>query len=93
MPFYEYRPGSTRFCPYCEKGFDLLQKIRDAALTSCPQCGNPISRIISAPLLGKSGPSLDRQNLEKHGFTQYRKAAKGVYEKTAGTGPPVISDD
>ena len=31
--------------------------------------------------------------LEKHGFTQYRKSGKGVYEKSAGKGPAIISDD
>jgi hypothetical protein len=32
-------------------------------------------------------------NLEKHGFTQYRKAGGGYYEKTAGEGPRVIKRD
>ena len=93
MPFYEYKPGSTTACSHCKNGFDLLQKIGDAALTACPQCDNPVHRVISAPFLGKGGPSLGRENLEKHGFTQYRKASKGVYEKTAGKGPSTITDD
>jgi len=32
-------------------------------------------------------------HIEKHGFTQYRKVGKGVYEKTAGKGPDYISGD
>ena len=28
-----------------------------------------------------------------HGFTQYKRAGKGVYEKTAGKGPDIITDD
>jgi hypothetical protein len=28
--------------------------------------------------------------LSKHGFTQYRKAGGGYYEKTCGEGPDVI---
>ena len=50
-------------------------------------------RQLSAPRIGKSGPSLDRANIEKHGFTQYRRSGQGVYEKTAGKGPDVITDD
>jgi hypothetical protein len=52
-----------------------------------------VERVLSAPNLTKSDTSLNTDNLEKHGFTQYRKSGKGVYEKTAGKGPNVISGD
>jgi len=93
MPIYEYKPSADRHCGYCKNGFEQLQKMRDAALVVCPRCDAPVQRVISAANLGKSGPSLDPANLEKHGFTQYQKSAKGVYQKTAGKGPDVISDD
>jgi putative FmdB family regulatory protein len=93
MPIYEYAPLTKDCCDYCQNGFDQLQKIQDGPLESCPQCGAMIRRVISAPSLPKSGPSLEPSNLEKHGFTQYRKSSKGVYHKTAGTGPDVIKDD
>jgi hypothetical protein len=32
-------------------------------------------------------------NLEKKGFTQYKKIGKGAYEKTAGKGPSHIIDE
>ncbi|MDC9720868.1 MAG: zinc ribbon domain-containing protein [Gammaproteobacteria bacterium] len=34
MPIYEYR------CQSCGFGKDVLQKISDAPLTDCPQCGD-----------------------------------------------------
>lgn len=93
MPIYEYRPVSTSACPYCTNGFDQIQKLSEPPLQLCPRCKQPVRRQISAPNLGKSGNSiLDRGNLEKHGFTRYEKAEKGVYEKTAGAGPNIIKD-
>jgi putative FmdB family regulatory protein len=93
MPIYEYRPTDERECSFCRCGFETMRKINDPELTTCPVCGQSVVRIISAPNLAKAGPSLDAGNLEKHGFTQYKKAGKGVYEKTAGEGPRVISAD
>ena len=93
MPIYEYQPSSPRHCEFCADGFEIIQKVSDARLSACPQCKAPVERQLSAPSIGKSGPSLDRANIEKHGFTQYRRSGQGVYEKTAGKGPDVITDD
>jgi len=93
MPIYEYRASTKQHCRFCESGFEVMQKIHDAKLSACPQCHAPVERKLSAPSIGKSGPSLDAANLEKHGFTQYRRAEKGVYEKTAGKGPDTLKDD
>jgi putative FmdB family regulatory protein len=93
MPIYEYRPSSEQHCEFCADGFEVIQKISAARLTACPQCEAPVERQLSAPSIGKAGPSLDQANIEKHGFTQYRRSGQGVYEKTAGKGPDVITDD
>ena len=93
MPIYEYRPREQNSCDYCADGFEVMQKIADPELTQCPQCGSPVGRLISAPSVPKSSPSMDADNIGKHGFTQYRRAGKGVYEKTAGKGPDIITDD
>lgn len=93
MPIYEYEPSEQQRCPYCSGGFELLRKLSDPPLRHCPECQAPVIRKISAPNLGKAGPSLSESNIEKHGLTQYRKLEKGVYEKTAGKGPDIISDD
>jgi putative FmdB family regulatory protein len=93
MPIYEYQTSTAQHCDFCRQGFELLRKSSDPKVDQCPKCGAAVERKISAPNLGSSGPSLDAANIEKHGFTQYKKAGKGVYEKTAGKGPDVISDD
>lgn len=95
MPIYEYQsqpdaPG----CDHCKAGFEVYARLSDDELNACPQCGGPIRRCISAPAV-ISGQShlLKEAHFSKHGFTQYKKAGGGVYEKTAGDGPRYIGDD
>ena len=43
MPIYEYR------CQACEHEVEVLQKLSDAPLTDCPECGKPeLKKKISA---------------------------------------------
>ena len=92
MPFYEYHAASENCCDHCKTVFEVMQKITDNPLKFCPQCLNPVQRKISRPNLASQSPSLKEDNLAKHGFTQFRKVEKGVYEKTAGKGPDFITD-
>ncbi|MEX2124508.1 MAG: zinc ribbon domain-containing protein [Woeseia sp.] len=44
MPIYEYA------CRKCRHTLDALQKLSDAPLVDCPECGEPgLRRLISAP--------------------------------------------
>ncbi|GAB4170530.1 MAG: hypothetical protein Kow0020_04850 [Wenzhouxiangellaceae bacterium] len=94
MPIYEYIQHDGSGCARCRDGFTVLQKLADPALVQCPDCGGPVRRVISAPgvISGKSH-MLKESNIEKAGFTQYRKIGQGVYEKTAGKGPDIIKSD
>ena len=93
MPIYQYAPTSGG-CDACRGGIERLQRLADAPLTECPDCGAPLERVLSAPqVVAGSAHVLHESHLEKHGFTQYRKVGKGKYEKTAGKGPSTISDD
>jgi len=50
MPIYEYR------CESCGHELDALQKIADAPLTDCPECGDAaLKRLISAPAFRLKG--------------------------------------
>lgn len=93
MPIYDYiaeRDG----CEHCRQPFEIMRKLSEAELSACPRCGGPVRRIISAPGIAAGGVHrLKEGHLEKHGFTQYRKVGKGVYEKTIGKGPKYISSD
>ncbi len=94
MPFYEYVNATEADCPDCSGGFTVLQKLRDEPLVSCPKCGHPVKRVISPPhVVSGKAHMLQTSSIEKAGFTQYRKIGQGVYEKTAGKGPGVISAD
>ncbi len=94
MPFYEYTCTSETGCELCSDRFTRLQRLSDAPLEACPGCGQPVRRVISSPnVVGGQAHKLKESNIEKSGFTQYRKIGKGVYEKTAGKGPGVISAD
>jgi putative FmdB family regulatory protein len=94
MPIYEYIASNTPGCPTCRNGFERLQKIADATLTACPDCGRPVQRVLSAPqVVAGQGHVLQEGHIARHGFTQYRRVGKGKYEKTAGKGPDTISGD
>ena len=93
MPIYEYA-AIDKGCDHCEAHFDVRQKLAEAQLAVCPKCGAPVHRVMSAPNVAVGGAHLIKEShVEKHGFTQYRRAGGGVYEKTAGKGPKYISGD
>jgi putative FmdB family regulatory protein len=50
MPFYEYQ------CSACNAHVEVLQKISDAPLRKCPECGKQkLTRLISAPVFRLKG--------------------------------------
>lgn len=94
MPIHEYIASGEPGCATCRAGFERLQKLADAALTACPDCGAPVRRVLGAPQVATGQAHVLREShIAKHGFTQYRRVGKGKYEKTAGKGPDTISGD
>ena len=50
MPFYEYQ------CKACGAQVEVLQKITDAPLKKCPECGkSQLTRLVSAPVFRLKG--------------------------------------
>ena len=41
MPVYEYE------CPACEKVMEVQQRMSDEPLSSCPDCGGPVKKLVS----------------------------------------------
>ena len=81
MPIYEYRATDPRqACRHCADGFEVMQRISDARLETCPECGANVVRVISAPSLGSSKSSLD-DRAKAAGFTKLKRLGKGEYEK------------
>lgn len=97
MPIYVYEvvqaDGSAG------ETFEWLQGIHDPPLSSHPETGVPVRRVITAANMAgtwsdmKASSSLSNKNLAEKGFTKYVKAGDGKYEKAAGNGPNVISAD
>ena len=88
MPLYEYAPASGN-CDRCHGRFEVVQRLSEAKLTECPDCGAACQRLISAVALGGRW-SLSDSKLKEAGLTKYRKAENGVYERTTGSGGPEI---
>jgi putative FmdB family regulatory protein len=92
MPIYEYAPLSGK-CKQCDGRFEVYQKVADAKLKSCPDCGKPVERIISAvPVHGKFSTKSDSRTKEL-GMTKYVKTSDGSYERKFGNaGPKMIRE-
>lgn len=58
MPAYEYQ------CQACGDRFERRQKMSDAAIDTCPQCGGAAQRLISggAGVIARSGGSSSARN-------------------------------
>lgn len=88
MPIYEYAHTSGAG-PQCGERFEVFQRMADDKLTACPVCHKACERQISAVALGGKYSTSDSA-IKNSGFTKYKKAGDGVYERTAGTGGPEI---
>lgn len=87
MPIYEYAPLSGK-CRQCDARFEVYQRLADAKLQSCPDCGKPVERLIGAvPVHGKYSTKSDSK-LKDLGMTKYVKTSDGSYERTVGRGGP-----
>jgi putative FmdB family regulatory protein len=87
MPIYEYR------CEKCGHQMDALQKVSDAPLVDCPECGEPALKKLISPaafrLKGSGWYETDfkqgkKKNLHDSGDKKEAKAGGGTKEKTAG---------
>jgi putative FmdB family regulatory protein len=84
VPIYEYEPDG-RDCYMCDGKLELLQNIHDEAYKYCPYCGLDIKKLVSKASFAIDKPS-DFDHAASKGFTTYRKAEKGVWEKVGGEG-------
>ena len=81
MPVYEYE----HFDSGCELGkqFEFRQSMADKKLNNCPQCGQPVKRLIS--LCAISTPKTN-SDLKNKGFTKLVRRDHGIYENVTATG-------
>lgn len=84
MPIYVYQASNPeQSCDYCGKGFEIVQSIRTEPLLACPECKNPVHRIIQAVgiHIGTKALLADK-NLSQHGFTKLVNEGGGKFRKT-----------
>ena len=82
MPIYAYA------CKDCDHTLDALQKIADAPLVDCPDCGEPaLKRLLSAPRFRLKGQGWYETDFKKdnqrnlHGDKEQSKAKKKSDDK------------
>jgi len=75
MPVYEYEHEGEG----CARGkrFEIYQPVTDERLSACPDCGQPVERLI--PRVNVSTPTSDSE-LKSMGFAKLVRRDDGVYE-------------
>jgi len=81
MPIREYSAvDPKKSCPHCNAGFEFVVALAASTEKSCPECGNPVQRQISAPRVGGSSSGFD-DRAKSAGFSKLKKLGHGEYEK------------
>jgi putative FmdB family regulatory protein len=61
MPTYEYK------CKSCGHSFDVVQSMRDDALTECPECGGELRKVFAPPAISFKGSGFYATDHRKKG--------------------------
>lgn len=81
MPIYEYESASgERTCRKCAGVFEIIQRINDSPLRSCPECGGEVRRRISRPRVILPGSARGRDEVENQ-VADYE--SKGMFSHAA----------
>lgn len=93
MPIYAYA------CKNCDHTLDALQKIADATLLDCPECGKPgLKRLLSAPRFRLKGKGWYETDFKKgnqrnlHGDKEPSKPSEKSAEKSTDKNTEKSSD-
>jgi hypothetical protein len=89
MPIYVYRIVRPNVPADQAETFEIRQSIHDSPLTQHPETGEPVERVILAPIIGR-GPA-GNSEIAAAGFTKYKRTSDGTYEKQAGHGPKHVN--
>lgn len=80
-PVYEYEAADAGSgCARCRLPFARLQRLSDAPLKACPDCGAPLRKVVSAPNVGASRSGFD-DRARAAGFRKLKRLGRGEYER------------
>jgi putative FmdB family regulatory protein len=82
MPVYEYEHRSAGECALGHS-FERTQTMYSAPFTLCPECGQPVRKLISLASINTPKTNSD---LKSMGFTKLVRRDHGVYENVTATG-------
>lgn len=85
MPLYEYQ------CKACDRRLEVLQRLAEPPLTTCPECGGELRKLVSAPAFQFKGEGwyvTDYARKPESGGAQAADRAGEKAEKAAREGKP-----
>lgn len=85
MPLFEY------VCESCGHRTEVLQRIADPPLETCPECGGPVKKVLSAPAFQFKGSGWYVTDYAKKGgaetpSTGGESSGEGATKKESATG-------
>ena len=81
MPIYEYEAISPgRRCKKCTSTFEVIQRLSEPPLATCPECGGEIRRKISRPRVILPGSAKGSDQVEMK-VAEYER--QGMYSHAA----------
>ena len=89
-PSHEYEP-LNHDCLMCEGRVDVIQGIQEAPLQYCPWCGLDVEKRVVSRASIKLSETVETDKAGKRGFTTFKRAERGVWEKVSGVGPDMVS--
>jgi putative FmdB family regulatory protein len=90
MPLYEYE------CKLCHKHTEKIQKFSDVEITTCPHCGGPLERVISAPAISFKGGGWFKDgygNAKPAASSSEGKSDSGSTDNTSGDSSTAAKSD
>jgi putative FmdB family regulatory protein len=85
MPLYEYS------CETCKKVFEIMQKFSDEPVKTCPECNNPVEKLISKTSFQLKGGGWYVTDYKKSGSTSSTAAATETKPETKEIAGPSCS--
>ncbi len=86
MPIYEYQCGA------CGHRFERIQKFSDPAQSECPNCGQPVERLVSAPAIQFKGSGWYITDYARKNSPSPSRETSGKEEKKESIDPPSKKD-